>query len=103
MYERLLAICASKGINITNLCKQVTGSSGNLNTWKKGYMRSDYLAKTADILGVTADYLLGREDVNPISIEEFLSHLKALPTADIVEYGNQLMKYLQERTHSQAE
>lgn len=60
MYEIIEKLCNEKGISITSLCKQVTGSSGNLSTWKKGYMRSDYLKKVADILGVSADQLLDR-------------------------------------------
>ena len=61
MYERLLELCEIKDIKITRLCEEVTNSPGNLATWKKGYMRSDYLSKCADILGVSTDYLLGRE------------------------------------------
>lgn len=62
MYKRLQVLCKEKGTNITHLCENVTGSSGNLSTWKKGYMRSDYLAKAADILECSTDYLLGRTD-----------------------------------------
>lgn len=60
MYEIIEKLCREKGISITNLCKQVTGSSGNLTTWKKGYMRSDYLKKVADILEVSTDQILDR-------------------------------------------
>ena len=59
MYELLKQLCKEKGTTVTQLCILVTGNSGNLATWKKGYMRSDYLAKTSEILGVSADYLLG--------------------------------------------
>lgn len=59
MYNKLKKICKEKGTNITNLCEIVTGNSGNLATWKKGYMRSDYLMKAAEYLDVTSDYLLG--------------------------------------------
>lgn len=62
MYKRLQEICKSKGTNVTALCKEVTGNSGNLATWKKGYMRSDYLDKAADILGLSTDYILGRTE-----------------------------------------
>lgn len=62
MYERLKELCASKGLNVTQLCKEVTNSSGNLSTWKKGYMRSDYLSLVADRLQCSTDYLLGRVD-----------------------------------------
>lgn len=61
MYERLKQICKEKGTTVTELCAQATGSSGNLATWKKGYMRSDYLLNCARILGVSTDYILGIE------------------------------------------
>lgn len=67
MYEIIEKLCNEHGITITNLCKQVTGSSGNLSTWKKGYMRSDYLKKVADILNVSADQLLDRANPQYIS------------------------------------
>lgn len=62
MYDILEQLCNERGVAITKLCKDVTGSSGNLSTWKKGYMRSDYLKKVAEILNVSADYLLGRTE-----------------------------------------
>lgn len=62
MYQKLKDLCKEKGITVTQLCIQVTGNSGNLATWKKGYMRSDYLAKAADALGCSTDYMLDRTD-----------------------------------------
>ena len=68
MYELLKKLCSERGMTVTQLCISVTGNSGNLATWKKGYMRSDYLAKAGDILGVSTDYLLGLTDVaHPLS------------------------------------
>ncbi len=58
LYNKLKALCEEKGTTVTKLCEIVTGSSGNLATWKKGYMRSDYLAKAAEYLGISTDYLL---------------------------------------------
>ena len=62
VFERLQKFCNAKGISITALCLQATGNKGNLATWKNnnGHMRSDYLLKCADILGVSTDCLLGR-------------------------------------------
>ena len=68
MYELLKSLCLERGINVTELCKQVTGNSGNLATWKKGYMRSDYLKRAAEILNVSADYLLGRTEQKNVSM-----------------------------------
>lgn len=64
MYQKLKVLCKERGTTVTQLCIQATGNSGNLATWKKGYMRSDYLLKVSDILNVSVDYLLGRTD-NP--------------------------------------
>ena len=63
MYKKLQEMCKAKGTTITALCKEVTGNSGNLATWKKGHIRSDYLSKAADILECSTDYLLGRTDI----------------------------------------
>lgn len=66
MYEIINELCKKNNISITKLCEIITNSSGNLATWKKGYMRSDYLQKVAEYFNVSADYLLGLTD-NPNS------------------------------------
>ena len=76
VYERLLELCQQKNTTITSLCLQATGNKGNLQTWKNnnGYMRSDYLLSCADILGCSADYILGRTDnpnTNPLDADFF--------------------------------
>lgn len=83
MYSRLENLCNKKKISITALCVKVTGSSGNLSTWKKGYMRSDYLSKCADILDCSVDYLLGRP-ADGITAEErqLLEHFRACSDDD---------------------
>lgn len=48
------------GISITKLCLDITGSKGNLPTWKKGNINPVSLLKIADYFNVTVDYLLGR-------------------------------------------
>ena len=58
VYDVLKALCAERGLTVTKLCTIVTGNSGNLATWKKGIMRSDYLAGCAKALNVSADTLL---------------------------------------------
>ncbi len=63
MYEVLLKLCKERGISITNLCLEITGSRGNLNTWKKGNINPVSLTKIADYFGVSTDYLLGRTDI----------------------------------------
>ncbi|MDR1392301.1 MAG: helix-turn-helix transcriptional regulator [Clostridiales bacterium] len=59
MFEIIKSLCREEGISITSLCREVTGSSGNLETWKKGYMRSDCLVKIARYFEVSVDFVLG--------------------------------------------
>lgn len=73
MYERLKELCSARGLNITQLCIDVTHSGGNLSTWKKGYMRSDYLSLVADKLQCSTDYLLGRTDNPNTTISTYIS------------------------------
>lgn len=76
MYNLISELCKAQGTTITKLCEEVTGSSGNLATWKKGYMRSDYLLKVAQRLNVSVDYLLENEKNPRIQkLIEFASRL----------------------------
>ncbi|MCM1006670.1 MAG: helix-turn-helix domain-containing protein [Ruminococcus flavefaciens] len=70
MYEIIKQLCYENNITISKLCEMVTNSTGNLATWKKDYMRSDYLKKVADYFQVSTDYLLGREEKNFTNITE---------------------------------
>ncbi len=63
MYELLEKMCREKGITITKLCVDITGSKGNLATWKKGNINPTSLVKIADFFGVSTDFLLGRTKV----------------------------------------
>ena len=58
IYERLKDLCIKRGTSPTALCVKVTGNKGNLATWQKGNIRSDYLIAITEEFGVTADYLL---------------------------------------------
>lgn len=62
MFERIRVLCVENGLTVTELCKQLTGSSGNLPTWKKGNIKADTLCKIADYFNVSTDYLMGRTD-----------------------------------------
>lgn len=62
MFERIRVLCIENGLTVTELCKLVTGSSGNLPTWKKGNIKAEALCKIADYFNVSVDYLLGRTE-----------------------------------------
>lgn len=59
MIERLDEICIKNGTSLTALCKEITGSSGNLPTWKKDRIRSDWLRAICIKFNISSDYLLG--------------------------------------------
>lgn len=62
-YDRLLTLCATQNVKVTNLIPVWGISSGNLSKWKAGGSpRSDTLCKIADYFHVSTDYLLGRTD-----------------------------------------
>ena len=89
MYDLLKQLCRERGITISKLCTEVTGNSANLATWKKSYMRSDYLAKCADVLEVSTDYLLQRETEFPASDLKIQAEIKQLTNeqkADVLKY-----------------
>lgn len=67
MYERIEYLCEQNHISVTKLCLEITGSKGNLSTWKKGNINSESLKKIADYFNVSTDYLLGRTEL-PIVI-----------------------------------
>jgi len=59
IYKRLGVLCEEKKTSVTALCKQITGSSGNLPTWKKGNINPEALAGISEYFDVPTDYLLG--------------------------------------------
>lgn len=89
MYELLKQLCQERNTNISNLCIEATGNSGNLATWRKGHMRSDYLAKCADILGVSTDYILQRNQGS--EVDELIKCEIALLSED---QKREVLKYI---------
>jgi DNA-binding Xre family transcriptional regulator len=106
-YYRLVKICDKHNMTITKLCTLATGNSANLVTWKKGYMRSDYLSKCADILNVSTDYLLGRVTINipqdkikkrnehqDTMIDEFMKHFQRLNFENKIDIMGECLRLL---------
>lgn len=62
-YQRILKLCAERGVKITNVIAKMGMGSGNLSKWKAGGIpRGESLSKLADYFQVSTDYLLGRTD-----------------------------------------
>lgn len=69
IFERISELCALNNTTPTALCKEITGSSGNLPTWKKDSFKVEAIRAIAKKFGVSSDYLLGLSDCkNPIYI-----------------------------------
>ncbi len=64
LVERLKDVMIEKNLNIKQLAELLKIERRTLNSWllKKRTPRIDYLYSIADCLGVSIDYLVGRED-----------------------------------------
>lgn len=69
--EKIKNLCVKNGTSITALCKQITGSSGNLPTWKSGNIRNEHLIQIAELFNVSIDFLLGRVEKTPSNTVTF--------------------------------
>lgn len=62
-YEIVNAECKKNGITVTELLRQIGLSSANTGAWKSGgFPRVDKLIEISNILNVSIDYLLGRDE-----------------------------------------
>ena len=60
--ERVKALCKERKIPISRLERDLGFANGYISQLRKGVFPSDRLAKIADYLSVSTDYLLGGED-----------------------------------------
>jgi hypothetical protein len=58
LFHRVKSLCVENKTSINALLTEVTGSTGNLPTWKKGHIRADYLVAICTKFNVSADFLL---------------------------------------------
>lgn len=62
-YEKLNALCKSRGLTVTSLLKELNISTSKGTAWKNGSIpKGDILSKLADYFNVSTDYLLGNTD-----------------------------------------
>ena len=85
MYQRIQSLCQENGITITALCVKITGSKGNLSTWKNGNIRPEWLSAISDEFGVSTDYLLGKTSVR-------------IRTEDLSEEEQEFIRILEKHT-----
>lgn len=96
---------AEQGLTIQALEKASGLSNGSISKWKNSSPKSEALARVADCLGCSTDYLLGRDDY-PISEEEWKNTPVALSSPEgydaLTEEGKrqimELIKMLPKKT-----
>lgn len=62
-WDNFVSACKLRGMSPTSACKAIGLSNAVPTYWKQGALpKADAIAAVADLLGVSADYLLGRSD-----------------------------------------
>ena len=70
-YERLKLLCKEHNTTITNMLKDLSLSTGSTGNWKKGqFPKGDILAKIADYLDTSIDYIVFGEYRDNLTDEE---------------------------------
>lgn len=62
LYERIQELCAARGITVAELERGAGIAQRTIYKWGKQSPSAERLQQVADYLGITVDYLLGRED-----------------------------------------
>lgn len=63
-YDTLLALCRQHGLTVSALARELGIAKGSPSNWQRGACpSSDAVARIARRFGVSADYLLGLDDV----------------------------------------
>lgn len=63
--DRIQALCAAEGSNLSRLERECGFSNAAIRRWENGSPSAENLQKVADHYGVSVDYLLGRDEYNP--------------------------------------
>lgn len=59
IFDRIEELCKRNNTTVTALCIEITGSSGNLPTWKKDNIKASSLKAICQKFNISSDYLLG--------------------------------------------
>ena len=78
VYTRVVTLCAQHSITVAELERRLGLSKTSVRKWKKSVPSADNLKKTADILGVSMEYLLlGYEEESAFTRTEIRPALAA--------------------------
>ncbi len=86
-YERLQLLCKERNTSVSSMLKDLELSTGSTGNWKKGQLpRGEILAKIADYLDTSIDYIIFGEFKSNLTDEE--KHLLQLyqATPDRAKY-----------------
>ncbi|AUB53022.1 helix-turn-helix domain-containing protein [Enterococcus mundtii] len=79
-FERIKELAKKRDLSIKELSSRVGFGPSTIYKWKTQEPKSEYLKKVADYLGVSTDYLLGRDDetntnkISEIELEKALEN-----------------------------
>ena len=83
--QKIKAAAKSSGIPVKQMLEEIGLAKGTLDNFKTSMPKADNLAKIADYLGVSVDYLLGRETKNAPDDDvrgDIIERIKGLSEAD---------------------
>ncbi len=96
IFERIEKLCKQNGTTITALCKEITGSSGNLSTWKKDNIKPIWLISICKKFKVSADFILTGEEYsdeqNILCLFRQLSHKDKAELKELIEFKIERVK-----------
>lgn len=64
LYERICDLCREAGTNVSKLERDCGFANATIRRWKTSSPSVDNLTKVAETLGVSLDYLVGRNAEN---------------------------------------
>ena len=83
--QKIKAAAKSNGVPVKQMLEEIGLAKGTLDNFKTSMPKADNLAKIADYLGVSVDYLLGREIKSAPDDDirgEIIERIKNLSEAD---------------------
>lgn len=99
--ERIKTVAKSKGIPVKKMLEDIGLGYNTMANMRTSMPKADNLAKIADYLGCSVDYLMGREDESPAAesesrTAELLRLFNSVPAENRKEAMNYL-RYLSEQ------
>lgn len=73
LYDRIKTACENQGLTVSAMCLQLGMSKSTMSDLKSGRKKTlsaDTLARIAQHLSVSTDYLLGKEGLQPDILDE---------------------------------